>query len=85
MLRGGSFIGDILGWWCGEGLWGGRAGVYVMDCECMPHGVGIAWLLIMMGTDGEEAHPVWDGVHDIERGLQAAWHGVLMESHWAVR
>lgn len=38
-----------------------------------------------MGTDGEGEHQVCDDVHGIERGLQAAWDGVLMESHWAVR
>jgi len=72
----------VIPWVCGEGE---REGVCVLDCECVLHGEGIAWLLIMMGTDGEEEHQVWHDVHDIERVLQAAWDGVLMESHWVVR
>jgi len=72
----------VMCWSCGGGE---REGVCVLDCGCVPHGEGIAWLLIMMGTDGEEERQFCDDVYDIERGLQAAWHGVLMESHWAVR
>lgn len=56
-----------------------------MDCKCASYGQGIAWLLVMMGRDGEEEHQVCDDVHETERGLQAAWHGVLMESPWGVR
>jgi len=43
--------------------------VCILDCESRPHGEGIAWLLSVMGTGGEEEHQVCDDVHDIEWGL----------------